>query len=573
MAINIEQKSQELKNFISQYDTKIFMGDLSSLLQMVAMQNIPEGLMGLVAPQRQLFYLAGLHLTSIKDENIETKHQHTEEEWHYIKSLLIEIETGYKETFYPKDGTKLDDVSKEQLIVGLVYHLNYFNQGELNYEEQIIERIKFYFHPYENEIKNHFGLNQNDFISIYRFLDEMQHEKLNSVFPIAGEPTMDDINIEQFIEGIMDPKKRHLSVPPSYIRMSENMEDPGKKNRFSSVELNKEFDPNIIKAFTNALSIKRDETQFLYYTESNPYFNHPIFEVDENEFQSFSIKQIIIAIYNQLLNFVISEDAITESFYKHRGIELENKIVSLFKSILGDNVQIYQSYYTEVNKEQDILILYKGMALIIEAKASKKREPRSNPDKAYGVIKKNFDKVIQKAYDQSYRVKKRFLKNEIITLYEDKALSKEITKINSKNYHSAFSIVVTLERFGQIQTDLERMLKLKEGDEFPLSICIDDLEVFLLAFKKRGSKFNELFRYFDLREYLHGGLICGDELEICGGILNRKIPDKILKSDEIIRTHPDLAQIFDDYYHKGLGFENEINLERKTSGKFMTMFR
>ncbi|MDO6600644.1 hypothetical protein Q4536_10895 [Tenacibaculum sp. 1_MG-2023] len=573
MAINIQEKSQELKDFVSQYDTKIFIGDLSTLLQMVAMQNIPENLIGLIAPQRQLFYLAGLHLTSLKDKNKEIKYQYTDEEWNYIKSLLIEIETGYEEAFYPKDGIQLDDISKEQLIIGLVYHLNYFNQGELNYEEQIIERIKFYFKPYENEIKNHFGLNQNEFISIYKFLDEMQHEKLNSVFPIAGEPTWDDVNLEQFIEGIMDPDKRHLSLPPSYLRMSENMADQGKKNRFSSVELNKEFDPNIVKAFTNALSIKRDETQFLYYTESNPYFNHPIFEVDENEFQSFSIKQIIIAIYNQLLNFVTSENAITERFYKHRGLELENKIVSLFKSILGDNAQIYQSYYTEVNKEQDILILYKGMALIIEAKASKKREPRSNPDKAYGVIKKNFDKVIQKGYDQSYRVKKRFLKNEIITLYEDKALSKEITKINSKNYHSAFSIVVTLERFGQIQTDLERMLKVEENDEFPLSICIDDLEVFLLAFKKRGSKFNELFRYFDLREYLHGGLICGDELEICGGILDRKIPDKTLKSNEIIRTHPDFAQIFDDYYHKGLGFKNEINLERKTSGKFLTMFK
>jgi hypothetical protein len=549
------------------------MGDLSTLLQMVTMPNLPQNLRVLIAPQRQLFYLAGLHLTSKKDENAETKYQYTDEEWVHIENLLIEIETGYEENFYPNEGITLDDVLKEQRLVGLIYHLNYFNQGDLNYEEQIIERIKIYFEPFDDKIKKHFGLSFNEFISIYRFLDEMLHQKLNSVFPIDGEPTMDDISIEQFAEGIMNPEKMHLAVPPSYLRMSENMADPGKKYRFSLDELNKEFAPSTVKAFVKTLSIQRSESQFLYYTESNPYFYQPLFEVAENEFQSIDIKQIIIAIYNQLLNFVTSEAAITEPFYAHRGIELENKVVSLFKSILGDKARIYQGYYTDLRKEQDILVLYKGMALIIEAKASKRREPRTDPDKAYGLIRKNFDKVIQKGYDQSYRVKQRFLNNETITLYDDLALSNEIAKINTKKYYNAFSLIVTLERFGQIQTDLDNMLKVKDDDECPLSICVDDLEVFLLAYKRRGSKFHELFRYFDLREYLHGGLICGDELEICGAILNKQISDKRLKSNEIIKTHPDHAQIFDDYYDKGLGFDNEINIERKTSDKYMTMFR
>ncbi|GAB5473909.1 MAG: hypothetical protein Mars2KO_20080 [Maribacter sp.] len=573
MAVNIEQKSQELKDFISQYDTKIFMGDLSTLLSMVAMQNLPESIMGLVAPHRQICYLAGLHLTSEKDDNVETKYQYTTEEWNHIKSLLIDIETGYSESYYPEEGIMLSELLIEQRLVGLAHHLNFFNQGDLNYEEQIIERIITYFSPFNNEIKAHFGLNIDELISIYRCLDEMLHQKLNSVFPVAGEPTMDDISIEQFAESIMNPEKRHLGVPPSYLRMSENMADPGKKYRFSLDELDKVFDPSVVRAFVNTLSIKRSEGQFLYYTEVNPYFNQPLFEVNDDEFQSIEIKQIVIAVYNQLLNFATTNRSITEPFYTRRGRELENKIVGLFQSILGKGARIYQSYYTDVGSEQDILILYKGMALIIEAKASKIQEPRSDPDKAYELVKRNFDKVIQKGYDQSYRVKQRFIKKETISLFDDLALTNEIAKIRTKNYHSVFSLVVTLERFGQIQTDLDNMLEIQDDDEFPLSICIDDLEVFLLAFKKRGAKFSELLRYFDLREYLHGGLVCGDELEICGAILNKQISDKDLKSDKIIRTHPDHAQIFDDYYHKGLGFENEVNIERKTSDRYMTMFR
>lgn len=44
---------------------------------------------------------------------------------------------------------------------------------------------------------------------------------------------------------------------------------------------------------------------------------------------------------------------------------------------------------------------------------------------------------------------------------------------------------------------------------------------------------------------------------------------KIAESDQNVITTPDLAIIFDDLYEKGLGFENEKNLNRKTSCKYM----
>lgn len=262
MAIDVIKKSRELKALVSEYDTKTFMGDLSTLLRMIPMQALPESLQGLIAPQRQLFYLAGLHLTSEKDENTELKYQYTEKEWERIKSLLIEIEKGYEESFYPNDGEELTDIEIEQRIVGLKYHLNFFNQGELNYEEQIIERILTYFAPFETEIKDHFGLKLGEFIEVYLYLDEMLHQKLNSVFPKPGEKTMDDISLEEFVEGIMNPDKMHLAVPPSYLRMSESMIDQGKKYRFSLEELNDEFGTEISKAFIQMLSIKKREVNF-----------------------------------------------------------------------------------------------------------------------------------------------------------------------------------------------------------------------------------------------------------------------------------------------------------------------
>ena len=73
MPIDIEQKSRELKEYVSVYDTKTFLGDLSTLLLMVPMQHLPESIIGLVAPQRQIFYLAGLHLTSEKKRKCRVK--------------------------------------------------------------------------------------------------------------------------------------------------------------------------------------------------------------------------------------------------------------------------------------------------------------------------------------------------------------------------------------------------------------------------------------------------------------------------------------------------------------------
>ena len=44
MLINIKEKSKELKEFVSVCDTKTFMGDLSTMLLMDPMQNLPQSL-------------------------------------------------------------------------------------------------------------------------------------------------------------------------------------------------------------------------------------------------------------------------------------------------------------------------------------------------------------------------------------------------------------------------------------------------------------------------------------------------------------------------------------------------
>jgi hypothetical protein len=71
------------------------------------------------------------------------------------------------------------------------------------------------------------------------------------------------------------------------------------------------------------------------------------------------------------------------------------------------------------------------------------------------------------------------------------------------------------------------------------------------------------------RETLHGKLICSDELEICGGYLKGKLRQKDIDRAEMVNPDPTFGNIFDEQYHKTMGFKNEKYLFEKQSGKFL----
>lgn len=69
------------------------------------------------------------------------------------------------------------------------------------------------------------------------------------------------------------------------------------------------------------------------------------------------------------------------------------------------------------------------------------------------------------------------------------------------------------------------------------------------------------------REYLHGHVICSDELQICGGYLTGKITSDICQEDALVYCSPDLAYVFDEQYRLGLGFKNERHWKEKHDNK------
>lgn len=374
---------------------------------------------------------------------------------------------------------------------------------------------------------------------------------------------------QSMIEKGIKPDQWNEHMPDHFKELFQFIYDQGKMQRFSFNQISEVYGSDKTKMFFKTLTCEHLVSDFQYYTEANILHSKPIFKVSEFEYQCIETKQVIHAIFNTFFEFCTNDNTLKDKFYAVRGDKLEDKIERVFQKFFNNKATVYRAYYTIDGHEQDLLFLIDGFALIVEANASKRKEPRRDPDKAYPLILSNFDEVIQKGYDQAYRVKDKFLAKGILKLYKDQQLTKHMADINTKKFYHVFSVIVTLERFGQLQTDLSELLEIWDNDEFPWSICIDDLEVFLLALIKLKKNKLDFIQFLHLRDKLHQNIICSDELEICGAFLNKKIDYKVASQDKILALTPDLSKIFDNLYHKGgIGFANEKNMHLKTDKKY-----
>ena len=246
---------------------------------------------------------------------------------------------------------------------------------------------------------------------------------------------------------------------------------------------------------------------------------------------------------------------------------MEDEIRDLFKKYFMSDYKFYRSYYVNGN-EQDILFLWKNYAFIIEAKGYNLREPLRDPDKAFVRIKDDFKASIGYGYQQTKRIEKIFKAQEkLIITDKNGVLMEEID--TSKFEGNDFSIIVNLKSFGQIQNDLSALLVISDEEVFPWAVRLDDLETFILVLIAQKKSPTAFIDYLLIREELHGRLICMDESELMGAFLTQKMTKKIIDTSDTYITTPDLADIFDKQYIKGMGFKNEKLLKEKESGKYM----
>jgi hypothetical protein len=564
----LEEKSLKLKSIVSSYDTKWFLGNLSMLMSFISKGMAEDELGKLSSPLRQLFYLGGLLLTSEDVEN--GINYHDPKKWDEIVNLLNEIEEEYAITFFPKKGEEIDLSWVKVREVAMPSFLAYFNQGPLNFEEQAICWIKTTFTRLDEIITNEIGLLTEDFINFYESIDLLIKSNLQGFLSPKGKlkdnwEEFTDIEVikQDGMPDFMD--KFHEERKPMMTFVS----DHGIINRFYPKELiTDKLSIGKIDKIINLLGNKRGDQSFLYYTETkpgNPLYDTPIIDIGNGMFQVFEVKQVLHSINTQL-EYICSKTTANETkLVKGKGKELEYKIVRLFSKYLKKDFKLYHSYYVD-GCEQDILYLWKNHAFIIESKGYKVKEPFRDPQKAFDRIQRDFKKSIISAYEQTKRIEQKFI-DQVPLRIEDKN-GKVIDEIDTKRFiDNDYSIIVNIDSYGQIQCDLSIMMKLNEDDEiYPWVVKFDDLETLLLTLTAKNKSPLDFIDYLQIREELHGKVVSSDELEIAGKYINGELSSINLEEDFIILTKPEDAQVFDNQYRIGLGFDNEKHLAEKKSG-------
>lgn len=567
--MSLKEKSEQLKNLVSSYDAKWFLGDMSSLIHSGRDRAFDE-LGQLSSPMRQLYYLAGLNISTNSKNGID--YVYNPEKWKEIVTLLNEIEIEYQKLLFEFNDDDNFDEWKKIREVAIPSFLTYFNVGHLNFEEQIINWVVDLFTHFDDYLINEHGLITADFISFYENLDKLVQTNFQ------GHSTNNDLLRENWadytsIESGYDeslPTFFRDSIPKEYEIRSKFMIDKGMKDRFYPKELiSDNLTLDKVNKILEFISVKRDEKDFTYYTEvnpGNPLYDYPIFDIENGMYQIFDVKQAIHSISNLLEQDVTKDNNRKNKYLKLKGNLLEENIINLFQQFFGNDARIIKSYYIN-DCEQDILVIWKEFAFIIEAKGYNLREPFRNPEKAFPRIKDDFKNCIGYGYEQTSRVEKIILEQKPLEIKNHK--NEIIDVIDTKTISECFSIIVNINSFGLVQNDLSYLLGLGEDDIFPWAVTYDDLEIFILTLIAKGKKPKYFIDFLIFREELHGKITCSDELEICGGYLSKQIDSKKIENIEKLKTHPEFGDIFDQQYRKTMGFKNERNLYEKQSGKFI----
>ncbi|MFS0594480.1 hypothetical protein AB1L05_23175 [Cytobacillus horneckiae] len=555
----LEEKISSLKEILSEVDTENLIGLVAN--DFGIMVDTSESIFKktqLNSPFKQYLYLIGL-LLSTQDNSKSSKNEPPMEK---IKNTLNEITDSYAELFLPVEGQELDEKWLESRKISMPVFLNYFNTNSLTYEEQVIDRIRDWFTPFDKYIQEKIGIGVNELISIFTFIRDNLQKRFDEVQVLHGKMYEER---EQFFEYMKKKKvsfeqaKKELHLPNT-IKWAEEFP---LIHQVKVEDLKNEFGEGLVNSFVSVFSMIREESDFFYYTEPNPFEASPIWRKSDDVLFVPIYKQIIHAIQIQL-TALLEDSEHKAKFYKNRDNKSEDKALEIFQRLIKDSANYYTSVF-EDNKSQnehDILIKYGETLFIVEVKASKVKEPFRDPDKAYKRIKRDFksDGGIQKGYDQGLNLKNLILQNEETVLYDSKG--NELVKLEKRKIKKIFIIVVTAEDMGILSTNLSYLLEKPKEEPYAWACNLYDLETAFDGITYKHGNITTFIQYLQEREEYHEYLVASDELEILGYFLeNASLKALNANKNKMVGFYPDTSTVFDEIYFEKRGISRKFNPE------------
>lgn len=560
---NQESIISELKDLLRNLRKETFIPYIVQMMNSIKFRHSSKAFQNLMSPLKQLAYVIDLYF-SIQHE-CQDKSMLDEDEWDRLTLLLEEIEMTYFGAigFFEEEP---DPNNTKAISVTLKSFFDYHSNAQLCFDEQTMYRIQNNFEKFDQDLVKIYGFETKDIIDFCNFINDLQHKKADgSMYYVQNPEKWKELatgflekglereewanqpELEEFINYLKNPADWFRHLKTSLFNCSLGEEKVEKLIDYLK------YDENILKSTT------------VYYSDSRNYFKTPIVELNEEEFLVPNIKFLLEAFYNGI-NLKLAEVR-KEKYTQNKNKVLENRVLEVFREFFGKETKYFQSFYFDKQSkaEQDLLIFSRGNLIIVEIKDFKFRSPLRTPLKAFDKIRSDFKGGIQKAYDQCKRFEDKYLEGIDFKIYDSKN-NKELYEIRPDRIRKMFSIVVTQHKYGGIQTDLKELLIKDKDDVYPWSVCVDDLEIFLLGLKKikKTTAVSSFFTFLDLREAYHERLICSDELEMCGWFINSQRDfDKFANGTEYFTTDIRMSEVFDAHYANGLGFKDEINIKRK----------
>ncbi|MGX7690253.1 NERD domain-containing protein [Flectobacillus roseus] len=549
--MNIENRIFELQELVSKYEMESFVGNLAYFIKRPPDKEYDIDINKFDSRLKDFLYLIALNTFSGKRGS--EKFEFPFNELGVIADTLNLI----KDSNHIK---KFNNYSKESIIHEMAFR-NHFDNGVLSYVEQDLERLKNIFIPFEDKIVQDFGLNINFLIDICKEIElvSIVRHKYITNFTLTEE-------FADFNEKI---RSKQMTFSKAFDLLPKNIQEvfrafetrPYDSLMFKAEDLYNRLDKEKVDSFLQLFSCEPlPDPKIRYYSSDSPFELTPILKLPNENYLSICGKQIPISIYKKLYSHIFKDEKFKDRLRRHKEKFIEKKVVELFKEFFPSrDTFFYKNYFIEKNFEQDLLIIYRDTAIIVETKAYKLREPFRDVEKAVKRLKDDFKASIQYGFEQCLRVEDYFVDDHFFEIKDGKG--NLLHTVNPKKIQNVFTLVVTLDRFGSLQTDLSLMLQKDEDIDYPWSVYIDDLEIFLLAIKHNiKNPVNQFFNFLKLRRKMHSRIYAVDELDVCGVFL--RSPETFKQYSEASQTFltflPHEQEVFDEYYRS-----NKIRFKEK----------
>lgn len=430
----LENAIDELIRKVSKYEAESFAGFFAYFIKRRPEDIVDVELNKFKSKLKDFFYLIALNAFAENKGN---------ELFDFSPAAISKLADSVNEIRSHYHVQKFEDYSMETVIHEMAFR-NYFDNGVLSYVEQDLEKIRTVFEPFEDKLVEAFGLDVDFLIEVYKATE--------LVTKIRFDQVMEFTHTKEFNEFHKKFHSKEITFSAGVNQLPEKISDAllsfhAKTHTyllFSKEDLYNTLDKTKVDKFLEMFSCKPAALKsFRYYTENNPIELAPILEISENRYLHICQKQIPVAIYRRMYDFLSKDENLKDKIRRHREKELERKVAEIFRSVFNDSSSfLYENYFVIDGHEQDLLILTKGTAIIIETKASKLRELFRDMQKAVVRLKDDFKEAVQYGYDQCKRVEKFFLGHAAFEIKDNKG--KVLYTVNPSKIHSVFSIVVTL---------------------------------------------------------------------------------------------------------------------------------